>query len=1076
MNSLKIYKSSAGSGKTFTLVKEYLRLVLQNPDDFRHILAITFTNKAAGEMKERIISSLVDISKGKGGNMRELMEEELPGVNLTVQADKSLKNILHDYSSFSVSTIDSFFQRLLRSLAREMHLPLRLEIEINLDDAIAEVTDRLLQDVGKDKELTSWLSDLLLQKMDEAKGWRIEQDIFQVAKEIFKDRNEETKILSREELANIYRLLQQQRTSFEQQMKGLGKKAGEKIQAAGLDLSDFSYGKSGVIGYFEKIKNSRNPDDYQLKQRALDALESAEKWVPKKSQKKEETISLVENHLLPILQQAHSLVTAEYKTYLSAYEALRRIYVFGIFNDLLKKFGEYRNEKNVILLADTPRLLSEVITGQDAPFIYEKVGNRYKHMLIDEFQDTSALQWKNLLPLVTNTLGSGNMALVVGDAKQSIYRWRGGNMQLLVKDIFDDLKQFKSIFREEVLATNFRSKKNIVDFNNGFFRSTPALLSESLDTNNLPMLTVSYGEELVQHVSYKNNSGGYVKIHFIDPENADEPEQEEEASKWKDIARKNTLENIRELLAAGYRHRDIAILVRNNRDGNEMANYLFDNNISEVISPESLLIHKAPKIRFIISLMRFLADPSDGVSRSEILFYYQRYHSSEQSSDLHTIFSDHFLPGNKRKHHDSGLFDSDSLTDNLFNKALPPDFTDHTVYLSKLPIYELSEHLIRIFRLNATPDAYIQRFQDLVLEYNSKFISSLHGFLDWWNESPSVINCSVIIPENENAIRITTIHSSKGLQFPIVIIPFCDWPLTPKTGELLWAEAEVDPYEKMGKVAVLTSKRLSETVFNKSYEDELNQTIIDNINLLYVAFTRAEEQLLVFSPKQKEGELNSISRLMKGVLSGLNLETKDQLIYQTPDAIAVRKPASKKQSSGSNVISQKLTHYPSNKWQGKISVSSKAKDLSELTEDKQLRKINYGILIHAILSKIQRVQDLEKVVQSFVYEGLISDKEKPLVIGQIQEVLSISQIADFFDARWETKTERELILPDGRLLRPDRVIYDSTQTKIIDFKTGKKQKSHEDQVSQYAEVLKSMGFPEVKKFLVYLSTKEVIEV
>ncbi|MBL0063708.1 MAG: UvrD-helicase domain-containing protein [Bacteroidetes bacterium] len=1057
-------------------MKEYLRLVLQNPDEFRHILAITFTNKAAGEMKERIISSLVELSQGKGGNMRELMEDELPGRNLSAQADKALKNILHDYSSFAVSTIDSFFQRLLRSLAREMHLPLRLEVEINLDDAIAEVTDRLLKDVGTDKDLKEWLSDLLIQKMDEAKGWNIENDIAQVAKELFRDRQEESKVLTREEIRKIYKELVLIRTSFESKMSALGTQAAQHIRNAGLEIADFAYGKSGVISYFEKLKAKNSPDDYVMKQRALDALESSEKWVTKKSARRDEVLSVVENHLLSLLHSAATLVEQEYKIYLSAFEALRRIYVFGIYNDLLKKFSEYRNENNVILLADTTRLLSEVITGQDAPFIYEKIGNRYKHLLIDEFQDTSVLQWKNLLPLVINSLGSGNMALVVGDAKQSIYRWRGGNMQLLVKNIFEDLKQFKSIFKEEVLATNFRSKKNIVEFNNKLFLSAPDILGKNLGMDSHPLLKMAYSEDLAQHVAYKNNSGGYVSIKFIDNEEESSFSEEVSTRKWKEIARDLTRDKIRELLDSGYRFRDIAILVRGNQDGNEMANYLFDNDIKNVISPDSLLIQKAPQIRFIISIFRFLADPTDAVSRSEILFYYLQRQKDKSGIHLHTIFADHFSSGTKKKQSATGLFDTLAFTDNLFNKTLPADFIDHVLFLSKLPVYELSEQLIRIFELNKSPDAYIQRFQDLILEYNTKFITSLHGFLEWWNESPSVKNCSVIIPENENAIRIMTIHGSKGLQFPVVLMPFCEWKLTPKSNELLWAESDVQPYAEMGHVAVLTSNRLKETVFKDSYEEELNQTIIDNLNLLYVAFTRAEEQLLVYLPETGEGEMNSVSRLIKQLIPVLDLEQGETNHYQTKDSQTILKTTRKKESESGKVISEKLKHYPSNRWQEKISVSSKAKNLSDITEDKQLKKKNYGILVHDILSRIRKPEEVEKAVQAVIYEGIISEKEKEILVKQIEELLEMKEIAGFFDSSWEFMNEREIILPDGRLLRPDRVIYNKTETKIIDFKTGKKQKSHADHVNEYSNTFSQMSYPGIRKFLVYIAEKEVVEV
>ncbi len=1070
MNALKIYKSSAGSGKTFILVKEYLCLVLKHPDDYQHILAITFTNKAAAEMKGRIVEALVQLSKGNESSLRVVLTEELPGINLDKQAAKVLKLILHNYSSFSVSTIDSFFQRILRALAREMHLPLRLEVEIGLDDAILEVTDKLLKEVGTDKELTEWLGALLFQKIEEDKGWNVEADIQIVAYELFKDHYEESKALTRERIREIYNELRGIRKNFELRMREIGKKAYSIRENSGLLVEDFAYGRGGVMGNLEKLRDAFSPDDFRLKTRATAALADPDKWFTKNSKLKDQIINAVNSGLGDCLQDAHTIFEKDFTEYLSACEALRRIYMFGIVNDILKKFSEYRNENNVILLADTPKMLSRIITGQDAPFIYEKSGNRYKHLLIDEFQDTSLHQWKNLLPLINNALGSGNTTLVVGDAKQSIYRWRGGNMNLLLIHIFEDLKHFKELYKEEILSTNYRSRHDVVDFNNIFFQALPAVIRKGIHPDGHPLLDLAYSEDLEQIVSGKNQKAGYVKINFL--EKKLEATDDKEESGWKEQALKKTVENIQALLKKNYNYRDIAILVRKNKEGNEIAQYLLEQGITQIISPDSLLISSTPRIRFLVNAMRFLSNTRDSIAKTEVIYYYNRYFAKNNITDLHPVFSDHLTIKRKSAQPPGEtLFTVEGLEDTLFNKALPEDFTGNITYLSKLPVYDLCEQLIRIFSFNEKPDAYIQRFQDLVLEYTSSNNSSLDGFLEWWNQSNSVKNCSVLIPENEDAIRIMTIHKSKGLQFPVVMMPFTEWRILPRPNDLFWGHAEEKPYGEMGRVALLNSNRLLETYFGASYMEELMQTLIDNLNMLYVAFTRAEEQLLIYTPVNSSEDLNSVSALLRQTLEANNCTVADD-IYERGDAGL----AHESEKMESHIVSEKLKLYTTNRWQDKIGISSRAGDLLQITGEKVSQKINYGILIHRVLSEIKVLTDVEMAVDKILFEGMISESEKAGLLNEIQALLLLPEMKEFFSSDWEVKNEQEIMLPGGESLRPDRVLIGKGKTLVIDFKTGKEAMAHQTQIKKYADVLSEMSYPDVKSFLVYISTKRVLEV
>ena len=1063
MNNLKVFKSSAGSGKTFTLVKEYLKLALAHPGDYKAILAITFTNKAAEEMKNRIIETLVSLSNGEKSSMLTLLSEELPAVPIQKNASKCLKNILHDYSSFSVSTIDSFFYRILRSLAREIHLPLNLEVQINTDDAVLEVTDRLLLEVGVDKELTEWLTNLAIQKMDDDKGWYIEPDIRMVAEEIIKEGNIEDKTLSRDEIKKLYNQLLSIREAFEKKMQSIGKKALAWMEKYSLTIEDFAYGKSGVANYFNKISQSYC-SDYVPGNRAKDALTSIEKWSIQKHPRKSDILSIAEQHLVPLLSEASLFVEEKFRDFITANEILKKIYLFGIVNDIQKKFSEYRHENNTILLADTTRLLSEIIEDNDAPFVYEKAGNKFKHLLIDEFQDTSLLQWKNLLPLVINALGSGCMTLVVGDAKQSIYRWRGGNMNLLIRDIFIDLKNFEELFIEEVLDTNYRSKKEIVDFNNSFFENATKVINREVEMDKHQSLELAYGKDLLQAVAEHNNTGGYVNVEFLSDD--DEESEEEEAVNWKDQAKNKLLATVNDLLKKKYSYRDIAILVRKNSEGNELATFLLSNGIDKIISPDSLLINTSPKIGFVINVFRFLANTRNAIAKSEVIYYYGRFIQATENHEWHLLFSDHKF-GGRRKTEEGGLFDKESLKNNLFNQLLPEEFSRHVSELGRLPVYELSEQILRIFKLNDKPDAYLQRFQDLILEYTASLDSSLDGFLTWWDSSTKVRNCSVIVPSNENAIRIMTLHRSKGLQFPIVFMPFTEWSILPKANDIVWMETDQPPFEQLGKVALASSNKLLDSHFQVPYRNEIKDSVIDNLNLLYVGFTRAEHKLFIYTRADKGKDLNKISKLISRTL---NPENAERIEKGTNDI----RPKMKEKTDG--IVSEELRYYQSHPWQEKLALKTHSKDLLEMLGENALNPVNYGNLVHQLLAGISTKNEVKVSAQKMIFDGLISSPEAEQLIREVSDVLNDEKIASFFDVNDRVMAEKEMILQGGEILRPDRVIFRENEVLVIDFKTGKREKKHEDQIRRYASVLKEMNEQNVSSYLIYLHEKAVVRV
>ncbi len=1079
-NNLHIYTSSAGSGKTFTLVKEYLKIVLRSPDEYRHVLAITFTNKAAEEMKLRVIEALVSMSSGASSDLMLQLTEELSSIDLQERSGIVLKKILHDYPSFSISTIDSFFSKLLRALAREIHLPLRAEIQLEEDDAVLEVTDRLLHQAGNDKELADWLQQLILKKLEEDKGWNLEKDIQWIAKELLKDRGEEHKNLSRQEIQRIIQELKELRKSFESDLQSIGDRATTHIENQGYNNKDFFQGDRGVAMFFQKIRHGRNVDDFKINKFVRNAVVSIDGWLNSAGKKNPAKIALVESFLWPLLIEANGIIQTRIRGYVTSIQLLRTLYLFGIVNDLSRQFADYRKENNQLLISDTAKLLQGIITGEDTPFIYEKTGNRYKYLLIDEFQDTSEVQWANLLPLVINSLGSGFMTLIVGDAKQSIYRWRGGDLKLLLTGVKNHLKGFEGITKNHNLTTNFRSKFEVVKFNNLLFSKVPELLKNLPNVSDLSLLDLAYGEGLIQKVAAKNDRGGYVELRLF--ENNDDTSSEDAAdsydeefgkqSKWKKNALERSYEVIVDLIKRGYHYRDIAFLVRNNKDGNVISNFLFEKGIDKIITPDSMSISGSPKVRFLINAFRLLADPKDAIAKSQLL-YYHIISTGKDPGGLHSIF---MQPDSRKKKKDTGtaqstLYDMDALTTNAFNQHLPPAFTQHLSSLSKLPVYEISEQLVRIFNLHQQPDAYIQRFQDLVLEYNTKQHASVGGFIRWWDTNERIRMSSVELPENEDAIRIMSVHKSKGLQFPIVLMPFVDWSIFPKHGELIWVQSEETPFDQLGRIGVYTGSKLSTTVFSEDWQSEVAYTLVDNVNTLYVAFTRAENELYIFGPSDNGGELNRSNKLILRSWQAMghpSTEGQTMIFGQTELA-----PAHRKKTTSSDL----LPSYPSNRWQEKISIAAKAHQFSELLNEKKDSKVKYGILVHAVIAEIRNRSDVEKAVDKVIFEGMAKDVQRDDLHKLILQVIDHPSVKPFFDSDWEIRREQEILTTETRLLRPDRVLTKGDAAIIIDFKTGNPNESHHHQLRTYSHTLTEMGYCSIQRYLVYLKDHlEVVEV
>ncbi|MCD4730799.1 MAG: UvrD-helicase domain-containing protein, partial [Bacteroidales bacterium] len=847
-----VYKSSAGSGKTYTLVKEYLKIVLNSPEKFRNVLAITFTNKAANEMKERIIGSLKEIAANDVYPDTIAVQFMLPEIiketgiaksRIAENARKVLSSILHKYSDFAVSTIDSFVHRIIRSFAFDLHLPLNFEVELDMDELIAKVIDILISKVGTDEKLTTTLLNFTQAKTDQEKSWNIELDLTEIARLLLKEEGqihiEKLKKLDLSDFSEINKQVSKSVNEFEGVISKLGREAIDLINSRGIPHQAFYQGRSGISKYFEYLANGRfdkiNPNSY------VQTTLGEDKWVSGKAGAEDiSSIDEIKDDLIRYFQKIDEYSERHYERYVVLNEVRKNLYPVAVLNEIEKVMDEYKSENDVLLISEFNKRIAEIVLSEPVPFIYERVGEKYQHFLLDEFQDTSILQWQNLLPLIDNSLGGSNFNMIVGDGKQAIYRWRGGEVEQFAtlpkiykrpNDQIQEQREQSLIrnYKEEVLEYNFRSKKEIIDFNNDFFGEI---------SNRLPdEYRLIYQD--VNQKSNEKNTGGHVHIEFYDKDKSDLSLDEFNLLRIKETIRQLTDED-------GFGLKDIAILCRNNKNASLIAADLLENKIN-VISSESLLLVNSPTIRFLIAVIKSLLNYKDKIAQTEVISYLSK--TQRLKGKLQDNLSGFGIVDFKKGDKNPGI--------NFFEKLAVHDFTLNKYTLLNLTLYDLCEELIRIFKLNKIADPYLQFFLDAVIKLTSEQNQEVNEFLDWWEENKGKI--SIIVPEGINAVQVMTIHKAKGLEFPVVIYPFAT-ERHRRTKDKLWVDFEDKEIPKLKVALVNTSKSLLETQYEAAYLEEDSKSILDLINLLYVVFTRPVNRLYVFTsqPPQKSDAAESV--------------------------------------------------------------------------------------------------------------------------------------------------------------------------------------------------------------------------
>lgn len=1037
-----VYKSSAGSGKTYTLVKEYLSIALSsnNPERYKNILAMTFTNKAAAEMKDRVtlyLKSFCEPSSLSGGEalMFENLLESL-GIKkdqLKERAFRMLQSILHNYSDFNITTIDKFILKIIRSFSFDLQLPYNFEVELDSEALLNQAINNLLAEAGKDKKLTAFLVNYIKQLAQNDESWNIQSSLLNVAKVSM---NEEAlphlnqiQNLKLEDFARIKENLRKEIKQYEEFVKTKLIAGKEKLIASGI-IPDQLKGKSrtNIWAYFNG-KISSKAFEEQATPKYFENIEN-EEWGGKGFEG--EIPNEAQTELRNLFIEIEAYKTKNVGAYILKLNVHKNLFQLGLINELEKQINQIREEQNFIHISEFNKKVAEVVVEQPIPFIYERIGEKFNNYLIDEFQDTSILQWQNLLPLIENSLAYDNKNLIVGDAKQAIYRWRGGDVdqfallpeapQFKDNDIIQErIETLKRQFNPLNLDSNYRSKKEIIEFNNLFFKE---LLTK------LPDFFKPYYAEYEQKVGIEK-TGGYAQIKVL-------PKEDYNNSTLNDI-----LNTVKDCLSRGKQLNDLAVLTKRNKDLTLIAEFLTQNGIP-VISNESLNLNQSKEVNFLVSLYSCILDNKDldGIIKA------CGFLNEIKPIDYFSIFEK-----------DNNSFQTlELIIKNQFNLNLPG--------IAGISLYEGFEELISEFKIEKS-DPFIQTFLDIVKQQSS--LLSASEFLSFWKEKKESLK--IASPQNIKAVTLMTIHKSKGLEFPVVILPFANTP--PMRDSWLWLNTNQEEIG-IGSSLAKNNKKMLNTEFSEQSEQEKLKTMLDELNVVYVALTRAADELFItVSEEKKPEEIKGIETFFHQVLPSLN-EKEDQ-VYSFGD-----KTTNDKENK-ENLSSQ--TDFPELKdgnWRDKIKISFSAPaiwNVPETTEESfeidDPRK--FGNLIHTAFARLKHSDDIENISKQLFEEGLI----EKVNINTISNILQSALALEPLNSIWNSGThiiEKEIISNSGVSYRPDRIIKHSGITYLVDFKTGEPKDADKKQILNYASLLKQLKLNNIKCNLVYTEDSKSIEV
>ncbi|MCK4561398.1 MAG: UvrD-helicase domain-containing protein [Flavobacteriaceae bacterium] len=1048
--SFQVYNASAGSGKTFTLVKEYIKILLQSDNYylFQKILAITFTNKAAGEMKERILKNLQEFSKLNAKiNSNDMFEDLVKetGLSRDVLQKRSkniIQSILKNYTAFHIKTIDSFTNKLIKSFAFDLGLSLDFEVELDIDSILKETIDVIISKIGIDKELTNILVEFAKQKTLEDKSWDISRELFDISKLLLNENhaNEIRKLESKSisDFKSLEKKLKQKQIEIEKEFVEIGKNGQEIIADLGIEDKDFYY--RDLPNFFKKIIKIKDlkPSDLKFEGRLNRAINEGVLYGPKKNHEIKAIIDSVADELIQLYFKAENLYNQKYAIYQLNKLILKNLIPLAILNSISKALEEIKTDNNIRLNAEFNQIISKHLREEPAAFIYEKLGEKFKHYFIDEMQDTSVLQWENLIPLIDNALSEENSSLLlVGDAKQAIYRWRGGKAEQFIdlsiegntiaNNPFQVYKELKN------LEINYRSYSEIVNFNNHFFIHISKYLKKEAYQNLY---------QIGNRQKYNKKEGGYVQLSFV--EECINVEERDEVFPEKVY---ETILN----LESKFDRNEICILVRKKINGIAIANYLTEKGV-DIVSSETLLIKNNNKVDFIINLLSFLKDKDNDDARFNVLEFL--YHHLQIQDEQHDFIQE--------------IVKLETVD---FFKALEKYqiFYSHQNF-NQSPFYEAIEEIIRSFNLTNESDAYLQFFLDFIFEFVQKKSQKSIDFLAYWEQKKEKL--SIVASNNKNAVQIMTIHKSKGLEFPVVIFPY-DLDIYRQLDPKAWFDnLDRENYNGFESILVSAFPNIENTgdYGKQIYKEQQEELELDNFNLLYVTLTRAKEQLYIISENREVKDKPRLySHFFIDFLKTSGMWEEDKLVYEFGESSRL----SKKEKEVIDVEIQQS--FISTSWQDhQINIVANS---SLLWDTERGEAIRFGNLIHEMMSKIISEKDIENTIIQFINKGFLEKKKKGEIKSIILSIVNHEQLKAYFQEDSTVMNEREILTEDKQILIPDRLIFNENKVTIIDYKTGKPDKKHQYQIESYASVLQNMNFVIDEKLLVYIDDKiEVLKV
>ena len=1068
--NFKLYKASAGSGKTYTLVKEFLLLCLSSDNYFsyRGILAVTFTNKAANEMKAKILSNLDGIINDDQAykNMKDdlLKIIKIDYDTLRNRAIRLYDDILHNYSDLNVSTIDSFIQQVSRSFSKELNLPSQYKVILDNDDISDELIQRIDTKIGKDdKFITYILSEFLNFNLDEESSWHLDGPIKSFVEKLFKEN-----AYKKGELMNIELIDEKQYSEINSYLNGKISELENIIHAKVDSINEFNdlnrltfddYNKV-LPSLLSKISKDINTEPKKLINKTLsDIINGDKNWYKNKK------TDVTETQRLLLLSYFSDIITAHSELYLVK-TVKKNLYLYVLRGTLLSIIREYAEETNRVHISEFNKRISDIIDDCSVPFIYERIGSRYKHFFIDEFQDTSRLQWFNFLPLLNNSLSEGYSNLLVGDAKQAIYRFRSGEVEQIIKlpeihnkdkkDFLDECESnFRSHFKGFSLDTNYRTRKNIVNFNNSLFESAKYQLG------NERYRSVYDNENMHQKYIVKDDKyEGYVKTEIFKVEKCiDEGKQRHSIKRIKEAINIAMLNDINILKNKGFNYSDITILVRSNSDGSIIADFLAKNNVP-VISSESILLKSSDKVQLIIFALKHIADAENKVVRLELAFY----------ENLMAV--------------NAGGAENINLLKNALNTAINED--EFAELKSKsLSLYDLCARIMQMYSLNPLNDVFLQYFMNAVYDWQNRENGDVKSFLEFWEKKSNTL--FVKVSGKVDAVQIMSIHKSKGLEFKVVMYPYAITKIPDFHSNEVWLPFKerldiLKDIPHLDNFILPIKSGLIGTTMESYYREEYDKASFDDLNIMYVAMTRPKELLFIYTDndKSKENPDNFFidyfaqNRIESNndILDFKCEEYEEKCVYSLGEIEYV--DDKKEKPDTKELTNENAEKYSTFDWTKSINKNTETSLLWKKEEDYDSRE--RGIVIHEIFSKINTVDDAPKIFKRYVNDGVISKEFADTLMSDFMHIVEMDEMKEAFSAEAIVKNEMEILDCYGNVMRPDRYVELRDKVILIDYKTGSQDEQYYEQLRRYMLTLMEMiSHKNIEAFLVYIGKETKVE-